>query len=253
MWPVAIVGQLKPRLEGSDILAGRLSTSLARLAELDPLFSGWVRGGMRHRSTVPRLVTLPPDVAELRTWIAENPIFSSREGRKQHVGYWIRADTPGSNPLGAVLRLRVIPSDHWLGNRIELTVFEGKGLLLPDKATLENLRRVFWGALTILGTTWECEWAGVMPGDFRSATERSAEPQAKYQSGWMVYLDQSRARRLGELHDIEIETLANNAILLTAVSGAKFDPYNPVHSAAAVRIQSALAPLNEGPDEPTRS
>jgi hypothetical protein len=248
MWPVAIVGQLKPRSENPDGIATRLSICLARLAELDPLFSGWVRGRMRHRSTVPRLITLPPDVAELHAWIAENAIFSSQEGRKQHVGYSIRACTPSSNPLRADFWLSSAPSDHWSGHRIGITVFEGQDSLPANKAATETLRRVFRCALIILGTAWECDWAGLMPGDFRSATDRSAELCAKYHSGWMVHLDQLLARHLGELHDIKTETLVNNAILLTAVSDAKFDPYNPVHSAAAVRIQSALAPLNKWHD-----
>jgi hypothetical protein len=252
MWPVIILGQLKHRPESPDALAARLSSCLTRLAELDPLFGGWVRGGMRHRSTVPRLVTLPPDAAELRAWIAENPIFSSREGRKQHVGYWIRADTPADNQLCAVLRLSAIPSDHWLGHQIRIGVSIGRDALQPDKTALDSLNKVFRDVLIILGTAWECDWAGVMPSDFRSATDRSADPYITYQSGWMVYLDQTRARRLGELHDIKIETLANNAILLTTALDAKFDYDNPVHSAAAVRVQAALAPLNErrgGPGE----
>jgi hypothetical protein len=126
MWPVAIVGQLKPRWEDSNALAARLSICLARLSELDPLFTGWVRGGMRHRSAVPRLVTLPPNVAELRTWIGENPIFSSREGYKQHVGYSLRGTTPASSLIRADFWLSSIPSGHWLGNRIGVTVSDGQ-------------------------------------------------------------------------------------------------------------------------------
>jgi len=78
MWPIAIAGHLKQRLESPALVAARLSVCLARLADLDPLFTGWVRGGMRHRSAVPRVITLPPDEVELRTWIVENAI-SSRE------------------------------------------------------------------------------------------------------------------------------------------------------------------------------
>jgi hypothetical protein len=219
------------------------------LAELDPLFSGWVRGRMRHRSTVPRLVTLPPDVAELRAWIAENPIFSSQEGRKQHVGCSIRACTPASNPLRADFWLSAVPSDHWLGNRIGITVFDGQVQSPPNAAALsfETLGDIFRDALTIMGTAWECEWAAVMPGDFRSEAERPLEPFVKYQSGWMVYLDHSAASQVGKLQGLLVEGLANNGILLTAVPDVRFDPCNPVHRAAATRIQAALGPLNERP------
>jgi Immunity protein 52 len=247
MWPVVILGQLKHRPEGPDALAARLSSFLARLVELDPLFSGWVRGGMRHRSTVPRLVTLPPDAAELCAWIAENPCFSSREKRKQHVGYFISAGTPVSNSFRVDFCLDTIPSGHWLRHRTRIVVSEGA--LPPDKTAIEALNKVLRDALIILGTAWECDWAGLMPGDFRSYEERASELRVKYESGWMVYLDQTPARRLGELRDIKIETLPNNAVLLTAVSDAKFDHDTPVHAAAATRIQAALAPLNERCDE----
>jgi hypothetical protein len=243
MWPIAIAGHLKQRLESPALVAARLSVCLARLADLDPLFTGWVRGGMRHRSAVPRVITLPPDEVELRTWIVENAIFESREGRKQHLGYSLNARTSHRNPIRADFWLSWVPSDHWFRSRIGITIFDGQGPS-PSSETdtpVKSLKEVLCGALTTLGTAWECESAGVVPGDYGSKEELPL----KYESGWMVYLDQSPARHLGDMRDIIAEKLANNALLLTATSDTKFDPHNPVNWAAAVRIQSALAPLNE--------
>jgi hypothetical protein len=181
--------------------------------------------------------------------IVENAVFESREGRKQHVGYSFNASTSYRNPIRADFWLSWVPSDHWFRSRIGITIFDGQ-TSSPSGETdtpVESLKAVLCGALTTLGSAWECESAGVMPGDYGSKEELPV----KYESGWMVYLDQSPARHLGDLRDINVEKLANGSILLTAISEAKFDPDNPVHWAAAVRIQSALAPLNERRDGST--
>jgi hypothetical protein len=246
MWPVAIVGQLKPRSEDPDALAARLSICFARLSELDPLFSGWVRGGMRHRSAVPRVVTLPPNIAELRTWMAENSIFSSRDGYKHLIGYSIRARTPASNSFRTDFWLSCLPSDHWLGNRIGVTVSDGQVQSQPTATAISPnaLRDIFREALTIVGTAWECEWAAVMPGDFRSKGEHASEISIKYHSGWMIYLDQSLAHDVGSLDKIDVSELPNKAMLITSVPDERFNPYNPIHRTAAERVQTALRSLN---------
>lgn len=41
-WHIAVVGHLKPRLENAETVARRLALSFASLAELNPLFSGWM-------------------------------------------------------------------------------------------------------------------------------------------------------------------------------------------------------------------
>jgi Immunity protein 52 len=247
MWPIAIVGQFRSRPETPDSLAGGLAICLARLAELDPLFEGWIRGGVRHRSAVPRLITLPPDEGELRTWIAERATFGSRAKRKQHVGYSIGAMTPASNPIYADFSLQSGSSGNWLGNGIRLMLLDGQIESLPNggAASLGSLSESFFrDALTIVGTAWECEWAAVMPCDLRSSTERASKTLPKYHSGWMVYLDQSMVHDVGNLDQVIVETLANGAILMTAVRDMRFNLHNPIHRAAAERIQAALAPLN---------
>jgi hypothetical protein len=64
----------------------------------------------------------------------------------------------------------------------------------------------------------------------------------------MIYLDDARAARIDNPQDIACERLADGAMLLTAVRTEIFDGHNPVHRDAAIRIQTALAPLNEAPD-----
>ena len=66
MWPIAIVGHLPSQPETEDASAVRLAHCLRGLEAINPLFSSWIRCGKRHRSTVPRIVTSPPDEAELR-------------------------------------------------------------------------------------------------------------------------------------------------------------------------------------------
>ena len=84
MWPIAIVGHLKPGWEDIDTINARLSRFFEKLAEVDPLFSRWVRiGTRRHHSIVPAFVTKPPEQTELSSWIDENRIFGSRAGRKR--------------------------------------------------------------------------------------------------------------------------------------------------------------------------
>ena len=60
------------RPEECDAVARRLAGFLARLCEIDPLFSHWLRGGLRHRSKVPLRVTLPRRLASCATGSQES-------------------------------------------------------------------------------------------------------------------------------------------------------------------------------------
>jgi hypothetical protein len=247
MWPIVVGGRFKSWPESPHNLAASLAACLARLATLDPIFRGWIRGGERHHSVVPRLITLPPDEVELRSWITESAVFGSRAKRKQHAGYSIGAMTPKSNSVYVDFCLRSQSSEHWLGNGIRLVLLDSQSSSNPPTAavSLESLSEAFFReVVTIVGTAFGCEWAAVMPGDFRPNAGPFA-PFAKYQSGWMVYLDPSLVRHFGKLEEIGVEKLANNGILITTVSDARFDAHNPVHRAAAGRLQAALALLDE--------
>jgi hypothetical protein len=247
----AITGQLRLPIENAEVIAGRIGRYLESLADLDPLFYRWTRLGRRSRSTVPAAVTMPPDEAELRTWIVENRVFASRNGRKQHIGYSIRAMTPQTNCIGADFWLAVDFSESawWLLNRVGVTFF-GEGdssTKRSPQGTIDFLRR----ALLNLATIWDCDWAAVAEGDFRwdGGMRPLDVPMPRYRSGWLVYLDGSLTTRIAEPRDVTTEKFDNGAVLLTAVRDDVFNPLgNPVHNAAALRIQMALAPLNDVTD-----
>ncbi len=196
MWPIAVVGHLKPGREDAGKIAARLGGLFGRLAGIDPMFSHWRRVGVRrHRSSVPAFITLPPERTELRSWIEEGVIFASREGRKKSVGYAIGARTLAQNPVCADFWLSFEPEEWWFAHRIGITIFSGSGApsLLEDpannRAVIALLRRV----LLITATVWECDWAGVMPGNYRPRLRLPGPIPIKYESGWMVYLDAARA------------------------------------------------------------
>jgi Immunity protein 52 len=248
MWPIAIVGHLKPGWEDIGTIAARLSRFFEKLAEVDPLFSRWVRiGTRRHHSIVPAFVTMPPEQTELCSWIDENRIFGSRAGRKETVGYFIRVLTPAQNPIRADFWLNFLPEDWWFGHRIGITIFSGVVSLSPldDPGTRQMLIALLPKVLLIAGLAWDCDWAGVSPGDYRTASERPPDSLlCQYQSGWMVSLDPASATRIVPPQDIAIENLHNGGMLMIAAPNTLFDAHKQDHWAAALRIQAALAPLN---------
>jgi hypothetical protein len=128
MWPIAIVGHLKPGWEDAGTIAARLGRLFGSLAGIDPMFSRWRRlGARRHRSAVPAFITIPPEKAELRSWIEEGVVFGSREGHKKTVGYTISARTPAQNPIRADFWLSFEPEEWWFGHRIGITIFSSAG------------------------------------------------------------------------------------------------------------------------------
>jgi hypothetical protein len=252
MWPIAIVGHLKPGWEDAGTIADRLGRLFGSFAGIDPMFSRWRRvGARRHRSAVPAFISIPPDPTELRSWIEEGAVFGSRDGRKQTVGYAIHARTPAQNPVRAGFWLSFLPEDWWFGHRVGITIFSGPGspsvLDQPgnQEAAIALLRRV----LLVTATAWECDWAGVRPGNYRPRLQLPGPIPIKYESGWMVYLGAARATLIVPPRDVAVERLADGAVLFTAATDAIFNGSNPNHIAAALRIQIALEPLNETENE----
>ena len=241
---IDIVGRWKARHEDAGAVANRLAHLFAGLASIDALFNGWERGGMRHRSTVPRFVTLPPKTAELRDWIAENPRFVSNHGHKQLIGYSANATTPENEQIRASLwlsaDLRAAPGRA--DNRLWITLFSNGDGLIHDG--LPRLLAIVRYALVTLATVWDCEWVGVLPGLYGNTRLQPGQLPPRYQRGWMVYLEPSLAARMRRLKDVVVEQLPGGAILATTVPTAVFDRGNEIHRAAARRLQDALAPLN---------
>lgn len=247
MWPIGIVGHLKPGWEDADKIAARLRRFYESLAEVDPVFGCWTRTGTtRHRSVVPLRITMPTKQAEFRLWVEENPVMGARDGRKAIYGYALRTLTAEENPFGATFRLSFVPADWWFGHRIDFAIFSRLGLPMPvaDPSNHKRLIALLRRMLMIAGTAWDCDWAGVMSGDFRQG--RRTPQLIEYQSGWMVYLAPAPASRIDPPQDVAMERLADGALLLTAAPDAMFEGRNPNHMAAASRIQAALSPLNNG-------
>jgi hypothetical protein len=233
---VNITARWNTRPESPEEIAERLARWLSRLVEIDPLLGTWARGGMRHRSIVPRLVTMPPNRSELRDWVAENPSFEAKEGRKQTIGHSIEAWSPHdalpSNHFWITASSETSPS--WLGNKMGITWY-------PPRDDVQELSGVVSAVVLATGTAWDCEWAGASPGDFGERQPDS--PLPKFQSGWMVYLGHALAARLTKPEGIAIEHLPNGAVLLTTVSNAIFDHHNTEHWSAARRLHVALNQL----------
>jgi hypothetical protein len=159
------------------------------LADGDPMFGGWIRAGSRrHYSAVPAAVTMPPDETELGTWIDENPVFGSREGRKKRVGHWLKAITPEQSPLRVDFWLSFQPEKWWSAHRMGVTIFSGAGPSSPldDNTGPQSLAALLRRVVVVTGSAWDCDWAGVMPGryPFENDPIRKRGP-LKYESGWI--------------------------------------------------------------------
>jgi hypothetical protein len=227
-------------LESTKETAGRLARWLAGIAALDRRFMGWHRNGMRYRSAVPRAITMPPVVDELRIWLEENPSIESRDGRKHLAGYYVMARRPDEALPHANFWLspRCTLRYDGFGNRIGTTFFTDR-----DTDRADHLTAVVRNALLITASAWDCEWAAAAHGNF----EDMSLPQKKllkYESGWMVYLDEAAASRLHEPQYVTVERVVAGGVLLVAIENAIFDRRNALHIAAGRRLQAALAPLN---------
>ncbi len=249
MWPVATVGHLKRGWLDTSTIAARLARFFEGLGDSDPVFGHWHRGGTsRHYSVVPAAITMPPNEIELCAWIEENPVFGSRAGRKNRVGYSLQAITPKQNPLRADFWLNFKPEECWFAHRVGITIFADAGAPTPPGGVMkpETLIALLRRVLVVTGSTWDCDWVGLMSGRYPLENDPIPRPgPIKYQSGWMVYLAAAHAARIDLPQDITIEHLANGSMLMSAVADEIFNGRNPNHQAAALRIQAALAPLNK--------
>lgn len=254
---IGLEGQLGTPLADSQAISERLSHCLQGIASLNPLFTNWVpHDTRRHRSALPATLSWPPQQAELCALVNEGAIFESRKGRKAHVGYDVNLWTPKNDPIQANFWLRVDFTDGawWFLNRTGITFFVPRGgnIWVELQRSGQNPIAFSRQALINLGTTWDCDWAAVYQGDFRwGGGPRPANvPLPRYRSGWMVYLDQTRADLVSDIQDIHVYRLPSGGSLFTSVPDAIFDVYKANHWAAALRLQTALSPLNVlGSDE----
>jgi len=252
---LALEGQLAIPFANAEAIAERLARNLEGIAALNPRYCRWMPSGTRrHRSVVPGTLTWPPDQAELHTWINESAAFESRKGRKQRVGYRLRALTPEDDSIRVDFWLTVdfTDSSWWFLNRVGITFFVARGNIWVElHRGGQNPIAFARHALLDLGPTWDCDWAAACQGDFRwGGGERpSNAPLPRYRSGWMVYLDRVCAARVKEVQDIHVDKLPNGGALFTSTSDAIFDVGKANHWAAALRLQEALSPLNDPDSE----
>lgn len=193
---------------------------------------------------------MPPKQTELRLWVEENAVLGARAGRKATYGYSLRAITAEHNPVCADFQLSFVPEDWWFGHRISTIISYGAGSpsVIDNPSDHKSFIALLRHVLLVVATAWDCDWAGVMPGDYRQG---GRSPQLiEYQSGWMVYIAAAPASGINAPQDVGIERLADGAMLLTAAADAMFDRQNPNHMAAALRIQVALDPLNAENERP---
>jgi hypothetical protein len=232
-----VKGRWPERAEDARTLAARLGRFLDALMSIHPRFLCWEREGMRNQSTVPRTVTLPPDIQELTDWLEENRRFEPCDGYKTHVGYSIHAGIRAiENEFASFyLTCQSATSRKRYRNSLDMSV-ECKAAPPVRLALARSI-------LLAVVETWQTDWAGVASGDFRTARHDPAASYLRYHSGWMVYLDARLANDLIEPEGIAVERLANGGMVLTATN-EPFDRDNLVHNAAARRIQAALEPIN---------
>jgi hypothetical protein len=247
---ITVQGQLGTRLANSEAIAERVGHSLQSIATLNPLFNNWApHDSRRHRSTLPATLTWPPQQAELRVLINEGAIFESRKGRKAHVGYGATLWTPENDSIQVNFWLRVDFTDGawWFLNRVGITFFVpgANNIWVALQRIGQNPITFSRLALLDLATTWDCDWAGALAGDYsEKAPNPPHVPIRRYKSGWMVYLDGAHAAHVGEA-GVKVERLSGGGALFTTVADKNFDGGNADHLAAARRLQTALAPLNE--------
>ena len=242
-----VQGYWESRHENPDELARRLALHLESLVPIDPLFKHWARDGFRNRSIVPREITLPARHSELCDWIAENPVYVARDGRKACLGHSIHARTASEGEPLAMLYLTSRPDNRqsFLDCRMRLTVMTPKG-------DPWSLRRVAKPMLLALAAAWDVAWAGVATSIFSEKGHQPGQAIPTYQAGWMVYLDEGHARRIADPGDVRVERQPNGGLLLIATD-EMFSHRNQIHRAAARRIERALAPLNAEQKSATKS
>jgi hypothetical protein len=227
------------RPEDTGRIPQRTARYFAELASLHPLFGSWRREWLRRRATVPPLVTLPPDEAELRAWLDQSRAYPISRQRKLRVDHNLKAVTPtpeDERPFAHLwLRPTSVGTPGIQGNKTYLGVWTDEG----DPSHLWHVARPMLMALI---SVWEPGWAGVATGDW--GAQRNGPCAPAYLSGWMIYLDRHRARAIAEPEDLIVERLPDGAILLSATDEI-FDQRDLAHRAAAHRLQEALAPLND--------
>ncbi len=226
-----------PRREDASALALRLADYFSDLATVDPLFERWERCGFRNRSVVPRDVTIPAEIPEMRAWLDENARYESRNGRKTMTGNGIHAETIGENPHAS----------FWLDADLTEDPETRRGYIthgfLVGGIEPPRIRRMALGMLASLVTAWDVSWAAVAPGDFSGYAPPEDPLSRMFQAGWAVYLAPELAEKIRRSEDLQVTTQANGGIVIMAASEL-FDPENPAHRAAARQIEVALAPLN---------
>jgi Immunity protein 52 len=232
---IHIAGRWGTRPEDLGTIARRLARWLTQLREIELRLGRWRRRGLRHRSVVPSIVTMPPDEAELLAWIAENPVFKAQDGRKVTIGHTIDARTPADAAFSGSFTLSAGNGDsRGLHANIGITWF-------PPRPHEEELIGIVRAVVLATAAAWDCEWVGAMPGTY--AAHDPGAPLPKILSGWMVYLDETRAARFAPPEGIMIDQLPREAVLLTTAPGEVFDDRNEAHRSAAAHLQAVLNQL----------
>ncbi len=98
--------------------------------------------------------------------------------------------------------------------------------------------------------TFEVTWAAVYPAELMAFwTPRVALPRPTFQLAWVTYISPRFAPLIDPPRGPFVEYTPAGAIVMTATRD-RFDVANPLHMAAARRVEAALAPIHALPWPP---
>ena len=231
----SIMAYWGPRADTPEALAPRFLRTLDELSAIDPAFSHWQIGYERG------IDLAPLSLAEVVEYIADG----GEEGVPSS-GYSFLALAKVERPRRFALRFRASRTSRaeLLTNSISIETSP----LCDGNASLIALA-VLKPALLVLASLWQPTWCKIGPWGLNDYRFEPDPPRPWFGPAWVTYLSPRFAPLVTPPPSVIAEHLPDGALLMIATED-RFDTDNPDHLAAALDIQSALAPINALPWPP---
>ena len=225
-----------PRADTPEALAPRFLRTLDELSAIDPAFSRWLIGHERG------IDLAPLSLAEVIKYIADG----GEEGVPSE-GYYFLATSrtkPRSRCFILDFHVGCTSQAELLINRVSIETLP----LCEENTSLITLA-VLKPALLVLASLWQPMWCNIGPWGLNDYKFRPDPPRPWFGPAWVTYLSPRFAPLVTPPPSVIAEHLPDGALLMIATED-RFDTDNPDHLAAALDIQSALAPINALPWPP---
>ncbi len=245
-------------------IAARCRDLLERLATISPIFTGWTYVGWKdpprdqryegpealdeyYRDRTETFVLGQPSSIDLIPLI-ESGVAHDNDEPDPYLGYSFSVFTcSGDDPNHVSLKVRAAnlsPAKSYTNGAI----IETQPLCAENQSwlALSTLKP----ALIAIAETCDVTWAAIYPTDLMELwPKRSAMPRPTFKLAWVTYLSPRFAPLITPPRGAFVEYTPQGGIVLVATRD-RFDTANPLHVAAARRIEAAIAPINALPWPP---